>query len=234
MRNLPAIAFVFLCLISCATKQTEETKKEVKNKELTVEKPLPPPPPVMDVSVLAEMPYEEVFNDSNYIQYMSAERLGIEPLNNLGQAYNTKKPIVKIESCDNYEVAELTHSMPYLVPEAAELLDEIGSEFNKMVQQKGGRKGNRILVTSVLRSPYSVKRLMKVNKNAVDSSTHKFATTFDIAYNSFACPDSGGSLAASKLKQILAEVLINKRNEGKCFVKYELKSPCFHITVNKP
>ena len=235
MRNLPVIAIVSLLLAGCVSKPSEGESAKMSNsdsKGVREEKPRPPKPPKYDLRVL-EMPYEEVFNDSNYIQYMSAERLGIDPLTSLGHAYNTRRPLVKIESGENYEVAELTHSMPYLVPEAAELLDEIGSEFNRLVAKKGGKSGNKIIVTSVLRSPYTVKKLMKVNRNAVDSSTHKFATTFDIAYNNFACPDSGGSLPASKLKDILAEVLLNKRNEGKCFIKYEIKSPCFHITVNK-
>lgn len=241
MRKLPILAVVALITVGCVSRhpsdrneqryeiEAEETPREDSRKE----KPLPPKPPVMDLSALNE-PFDIVFNDSNYIQYMSAERLGIDPMYNLSEAYNTRRPLVRIASSENYVVDELTHSMPYLVPEAADLLNEIGEDFNKLVEKNGGVKGNRIIVTSVLRSPYTVKKLRKVNRNAVDSSTHMFATTFDIAYNNFACPEGGGAMNASKLKNILAEVLLTKRNEGKCFVKYEKKSPCFHITVNKP
>lgn len=178
--------------------------------------------------------YDEIFNDSNYLQYQSAERLGIDPIFTLADAYNTRRPLIKIESGDLYEVDELTHSMPYLVPEAARLLDEIGEEFGNTLLQRGGDpEANRIIVTSVLRSPYTVRKLRRVNRNAVDSSTHMFGTTFDIAWNHFHYPDSSRSVDAVVLKGILAEVLKKKRDEGKCLVKFEKKSPCFHITVNK-
>lgn len=242
MRKLPAIAIASLLLAACSSKSHDEAPDKAlsevlcSNDEAYKDKedlPAPPPPPVMDASVLKSIPYAEVFNDSNYLQYMSAERLGIDPLYSLRDAYRTRRPIVKIKSGDSYEVAPLTHSMPFLVPEAAELLEEIGRDFRKLVVKNGGKDVDRIVVTSVLRSPYTVKKLRRVNANAVDSSTHKFATTFDIGYNKFACKDSTASLGGLKLKQILAEVLLAKRNEGKCFVKYEIKSPCFHITVNK-
>lgn len=179
-------------------------------------------------------PYHEVFNDSNYLQYAHAERLGIDPIHSLYGAYNTRRPLVRIESGDNYQIDELTHSMPYLVPEAATLLDDIGREFGDVLEERGGDRGaNKILVTSVLRSPYTVKRLRRVNRNAVDSSTHMFGTTFDIAWNHFHYPDSSKSVDPVVLKGILAEVLARKRAEGRCLVKYERKSPCFHITVVK-
>lgn len=235
MKNLPALAIAVLLLAGCAAKPTEEKKESVAKPEPIEEKhkPAPPRPEVMDLSVLKTTPYDVVFNDSNFLQYMSAERLGIDPIYTLGEAYNTRRPLVKIESGEYYTIPELTHSMPFLVPEAAELLDEIGQEFSEAVVKKGGKKGNKFYVTSVLRSPYTVKKLRRVNSNAVDSSTHMFATTFDIGYNNFVMPDSGGALGAGRLKEILAEVLLQKRNEGKCYVKYEKKSPCFHITVNK-
>lgn len=178
--------------------------------------------------------YSEVFNDSNYIQYRHAERLGIDPLRSLHDAYNTRRPLVRIESGDHYQVDELRHSMPYLVPEAALLLDEIGDEFGSLLEERGGdRENNRIIVTSVLRSPYTVRKLRRVNRNAVDSSTHMFGTTFDISWNNFHYPDSTEAVDAVVLKGILAEVLLKKRSEGRCLVKFERKTPCFHITVTR-
>lgn len=176
--------------------------------------------------------YDEVFNDSNYIQYQSAENWGIDPIYTVSDAYNTRRPLVKIESGEYYQLDNLTHSMPFLVPEAASLLDEIGKEFGDVLEERGGeREYNRLIVTSLLRSPYTVRKLRRVNRNAVDSSTHMFATTFDIAYNNFYYPDSLHTVNSGVLKGILAEVLLKKREEGKCWVKYEKKTPCFHITV---
>lgn len=175
-------------------------------------------------------PLEEFFNDSNYRQYAFAEKVGIDPLNSLSDIYYSKKPLVEIKTNDLYEVQELTHSFPYLVPEAAWLLEDIGAAFIDTLRNRGV-DGYKLIVTSALRSPYLVKKLQKQNINAVDSSTHKFATTFDIAYNGFRCLDPNRTLRSEDLKQVLAEVLSDMRSRGRCLVKYEVKTPCFHITV---
>lgn len=176
--------------------------------------------------------FDEIFNDSNYRQYEYAEKLGIHPLETLGDTYHTSRPLVKIRSGEAYHLLELTHSMPYLVPEAAWLLEDIGYAFIDSLKNRGA-SGYLIEVSSVLRSPYQVKRLRRVNKNAVDSSTHKFGTTFDIAYNNFHNTDPNEFVNPADLKQVLAEVLYDMRRQGRCMVKYEKKSPCFHITVTK-
>lgn len=177
--------------------------------------------------------YAEVFNDSNYVQYAAAERLGIDPIESLEHAYRTKRPILKVKSCENYKIDSLTHSVPYLVPEAASLLADIGKAFGDTLQKRGGDRHNRLIVTSLLRTPRTVKRLRRVNRNAVDSSTHVFATTFDISWSHFDCPEGATPARDEILKGILAEVLLDMRSRGRCYVKYEQKSPCFHITVRK-
>lgn len=175
----------------------------------------------------------EYFNDSNYVQYAAAEQMGIVPIATLREAYFNRRPLVEIASGEHYTVDKLTHSMPYLVPEAARLLDDIGAAFTKSARNKSGKDGYKVVVTSVLRTPASVRSLMRVNKNAVDSSTHKFATTFDLSWSRFDVPDTTNSLSSEQLKMILAEVLSRMRADGRCYVKYEKKSPCFHITVTK-
>ncbi|MDE6230024.1 MAG: hypothetical protein K2M37_00205 [Muribaculaceae bacterium] len=172
----------------------------------------------------------DVFNDSNKYQYIFAERVGIRPMASVTDAYFTSKPIVKITSCDLYTVDSLTHSMPYLVPEAAALLADIGRGFRDSLKSRGA-DGYRIRVTSLLRTPHTVKRLRRINRNATDSSTHQFATTFDISYTRFDCFDSSRVVVQEDLKNLLAEVLWDLRRKERCLVKYERKSPCFHITT---
>ena len=89
----------------------------------------------------------------------------------------------------------------------------------------------RIRVTSVLRTPESVARLRRSNKNAVDSSVHQLGTTIDISYARFAADSDRIPRSASDLKSLLAEVLLAMREEGKCWVKMEYKQPCFHISA---
>ncbi len=174
----------------------------------------------------------EVFNDSNHYQLEHARRLGIEPISHLGQFYNTRRPLVKIATNKDFAVDELKHSFPYLVPEAAKLLHDIGRNFQDSLKARNG--GNyRIIVTSVLRTPGTVKRLRRVNGNATQESTHQYATTFDITYTRFEAVDGKEVNSQGDLKNILAEVLHDLHQQGRCMVKYERKSPCFHITVVK-
>ena len=172
----------------------------------------------------------EVFNDSNYLQLEHAERLGITPVTDLRSLYRTRRPLVKIENNKDFTIDKLTHSFPFLVPEASRLLHDIGRTFRDSLIARGG-KDYRIVVTSVLRTPASVKKLRRVNRNAVENSTHQYATTFDITYNRFSAPDGRTFVASTELKALLAEVIYNLQQEGRCCVKYEVKSPCFHITV---
>lgn len=174
----------------------------------------------------------DVFNDSNYQQLAHAERLGIRPVSSLRSLYRNRRPLVKVTTNKDFMVEELTHSYPFLVPEASKLLHDIGKNFSDSVAARGGGK-YRIIVTSVLRTPATVKRLKRVNGNAVEQSTHQYGTTFDITYNRFDSPADGKTVASEDMKNILAEVIHNLRAQGRCLVKFERKSPCFHITVTK-
>jgi len=176
--------------------------------------------------------YREVFNDSNKFQYAHAERLGIVPITDLRSAYFTNRPIVKITDTDLYIVDELQHSVPFLVPEAAQLLTDIGEAFRDSLSKKRLPR-YRLKVTSLLRTPATVKRLRRVNRNATDSSAHQFATTFDISYYGFSEVGSRTNTGVRGLKEQLAEVLYDFRSRNRCMVKYEVKSSCFHITVIK-
>lgn len=170
------------------------------------------------------------FNDSNDLHITAAEKIGITPITSLREAYFTSKPLVRVETCEDFVVDSLTHSMPFLVPKAAELLHTIGKNFNDSVQKRGG-KGVRMKVTSLLRTDRNVKKLRRRNRNSTDSSAHRYATTFDITYSKFAYDDSTRIAHQGDLKNILGEVLKDLRDEGKCFVKYEYRQPCYHITT---
>ena len=177
-------------------------------------------------------PLGRVFNDSNYLQLEAARRLGINPLEDLGDYYFTGRPLVKVNNNPHYHIDSLRHSLPYLVPEAANLLDKIGKNFIDSLHSRGG-DSYTIKVTSLLRTPESVGRLRRVNINATDSSTHQYATTFDISYTNFYCLDENRQINQGDLKNLLGEVLNELREQGLCYVKYEHKTGCFHVTVRK-
>lgn len=174
-------------------------------------------------------PLRLVLNDSNAKQLDAARKIGVDPIEDIRGAYRTKRPLVKIESCGNYEVDNLRHSLPFLVPEAAKLLNDIGREFNDSLKARGG-DGYRIKVTSMLRTPHTVKKLRRVNINATETSTHQFATTFDISYTKFHKYGEEAEIHDGDLKNLLAEILNNMRLKGRCYVKFERQTSCFHIT----
>ncbi len=174
----------------------------------------------------------EVFNDSNFVHLRDASKIGIEPLSTMHSFWTMRRPLVKIATCPDFVLDKLTHSRPFLVPEGAEMVHEIGRRFRQTVKSRGGGD-YRIKVTSVLRTPESVRRLRRVNANALDTSVHQMGTTVDIAYNKFVATEGTRPNNFEQLKGVLAEVLDDMRNEGKIWVKYEIKQPCFHITVRE-
>lgn len=179
-----------------------------------------------------DAPWPVIFNDSNKYQYPFAEKYGITPIEDVGHAFYTDKPLVRIAANKKYGLEELTHSFPYLVDNAAELLADIGQQFIDELR-KEGISGYRMKVTSLLRTSYSVGKLRRVNINATDSSAHKFGTTFDISYLAFV-EDPGATPAdPGRLKTALAKTLFDMRRQERCMVKYESKTHCFHVTVTK-
>lgn len=174
----------------------------------------------------------KVFNDSNHVHLAEAVKLGTGIIHDIDEAWRLERPLVEIKSCREYYVDRLTHSYPYLVPEAADLLGEIGRRFNDSLDARGG--GNyRIKVTSVMRTPATVKRLRRVNRNASDSSAHQFGTTFDISYSRFICDSISVNRSFEDLKNLLGEILYDLREEGRCYVKFERRQSCFHITTRE-
>lgn len=179
--------------------------------------------------------YRRTFGDLNATQLKAARAFGVAPVASRREAERMKGKLVRIAGNDWYAVDSLTHSIPYLVPRASALLDTIGANFLDSLAAKG-LNPNRILVTSVLRTEEDVKRLRRRNVNASKNSCHAYGTTFDVSWKRFVkVEDEAGrplqDVGADTLKMVLAEVLRDVRRADKCYVKYELKQGCFHITV---
>lgn len=179
--------------------------------------------------------YKRSFNDLNAVQLKAAKSLGIKPVADRDAASELMGRLTEIKSCEHYEVDSLTHSIPFLVPRASALLDTIGHAFLDSLENKG-LNPNKVIVTSVLRTKDDVKRLRRRNMNASSNSCHSYGTTFDISWKRFAkVEDPEGrpmqDVGADTLKLVLSEVLRDMRKSERCYVKYELKQGCFHITV---
>ena len=172
----------------------------------------------------------KVFNDSNYIHLGVARKYGITPIMKLSDAWNLKVPVIRVVPTETYYIDKLTYSLPYLVPRAKKLLDDIAQTWKDSLTARGGGD-YRLKVTSMLRTPATIKKLRRRNTAAVDSSAHQYGTTFDISFVKFVCDNPSTLRTAEDLKNLLAEVLYDLREEGRCYVKYEHKQGCFHITT---
>lgn len=175
------------------------------------------------------------FPDLQDVQIASARKYGVRPVRNRAEAELRKKELVYVGSSPYYKIDPgMCSSIPYLVPQAAVLLETIARNYLDSLHAKGIPL-HKVLVSSILRTEDDVRRLMRTNPNASPESCHRYGTTFDIAYNRYhtvAPPDEERrEVRNDTLKWILAEVLRDVREEGMCHIKYEVKQGCFHITV---
>lgn len=179
--------------------------------------------------------YTNCFPDLQDAQILSARKHGIRPVKNRTEAEHRKKELVYIGSNPYYKIDPgMCRSIPYLVPQAATVLETIARNYLDSLHVKGVPL-HKIMVSSVLRTEDDVRKLMRVNTNASPESCHRYGTTFDITYNRYhtiAPPhEQRRAVQSDTLKWILAEVLRDVREEGMCHIKYEVKQGCFHITV---
>lgn len=172
--------------------------------------------------------FKAEFPDSQSVQIVAAERWGVRPVQNREDAEERKKELVYVGESPYWHVDRLFSSIPYLVPRAAVLLQDIGQAFYDSLYNKG-IPFNQLIVTSLLRSMDDVAKLQRHNPNATERSCHLFGTTFDICYNRYHPVTQ--PVRDDTLKWVLSEVLRDKRNEGRCYIKYEVKQGCFHMTV---
>lgn len=179
--------------------------------------------------------YKRSFGDLNDVQLATAKKIGIRPMETREDAEEMAGRLVEIAPCELYDMDSLTHSIPYLIPKASALLDTLGANFLDSLENKG-LNPNRIIVTSVTRTKDDVKRLRRTNMNASLKSCHFYGTTFDVSWKRFEkVEDPDGrpmqDVSADTLKLVLSEVLRDLRKADRCYVKYELRQGCFHITA---
>lgn len=180
--------------------------------------------------------FGNAFPDQNDVQLVAAQKYGVQPVHDRNDAERRKKELVYVGSNPYFFVDRLNNSIPYLVPRASVLLQDIGRSFFDSLQVKGIPL-HKIIVTSVLRSKADVEKLRGKNGNATQNSCHLYGTTFDICYNRYkTVEDPDGprrrQVRNDTLKWVLSEVLNDVRKHNRCYVKYEVHQGCFHITVN--
>lgn len=178
--------------------------------------------------------FGNTFPDQQDVQIQAANKYGVNPVQNREEAEHSKGKLVYVGSNPFFYVDKLNSSIPYLVPRASVLLQDIGRAYFDSLQIKGIPL-HKIIVTSILRTKDDVAKLRTRNGNATENSCHLYGTTFDVCYNRYkqiqTRQQPRRQVQNDTLKWVLSEVLRDMRDRNRCLVKYEVKQGCFHITV---
>lgn len=178
--------------------------------------------------------FGNTFPDQQDVQIQAANQFGVSPVQNRDEAEHSKGKLVYVGSNPYFYVDKLNNSIPYLVPRASVLLQDIGRAYYDSLQIKGIPL-HKVIVTSILRTKEDVAKLRTRNGNATENSCHLYGTTFDVCYNRYKTVQTAQAprrkVQNDTLKWVLSEVLRDFREKNRCYVKYEVKQGCFHITV---
>lgn len=180
--------------------------------------------------------YKRCFPDLQDVQMVAAQQWGVPAIADREEAEMRKTELVFVGANPYFDIdSRMNLSIPYLVPRAGVLLQRIGRSFMDSLCVKG-LPMHKLIVTSVLRTDDDVKKLQRRNLNAMEQSCHRHGTTFDIAYGRYSpveTPETPAqrTVGDDTLKWVLSEVLRDFREQGSCYIKYEQKQGCFHITV---
>jgi hypothetical protein len=137
--------------------------------------------------------------------------------------YVGNQTLVEANSGLGYRVDKLTHSHPYMTPEAKKVLEELGKTFQA---NEGGE--SYFTVSSVTRTMDQQKKLYRRNRNATSgNSSHSYGVSFDISYIRF----NGKKAFNFKAQKQLEAVLNYFQETNKIYVIKERKQNCYHITV---
>ncbi len=159
-----------------------------------------------------------------------------------------------------YTVKVLEHSSPFVTPETARLLAEVGRRFQAALAERG-LPPLKYTISSVTRTAASQAALAEINRNATSGrSSHEFGTTVDIVYTKYQyAPRAEDRLDAplprldapltgllhaqydalaqgywEHLAGLMGRVLLEMQREQKVVVLLESRQPVFHITLWNP
>jgi hypothetical protein len=137
--------------------------------------------------------------------------------------------LVEMQSGTGFIIEEMSHSYPYLTKESRDLLVEIGKRFRDKISDTR-LKGSRIKITSMTRTTEKLKRLRVINSNTSVNSPHLYGNAFDISYLRFSTRKLFLTYCDKKfLKEALAQVIWQLREEKKCWATYEIQQNCYHL-----
>jgi hypothetical protein len=139
--------------------------------------------------------------------------------------------LVRIKDANGYIIEQMSHSYPYLTKEGKDLLQEIGKRFREKISDTR-MKGSAFRITSLTRTTEKLRDLRHINSNTSMNSPHLYGNAFDISYIRFTTRKFYVTQCDKKyLKEALAEVIWQLRNERRCWATYETNQNCFHVVA---
>jgi len=175
--------------------------------------------------------YSKKLNDRIPEYSASAKLSGIEKSsdeNDLAEKISAGQ-LFKVRNTSYYKIENMRYSYPYLTGDSKKLLREIGKRFREKIA-KNGLKGSRFIITSMTRTSEMIRDLGKININASENSPHLYGNAFDISYARFSFIKYHITECDRwYMKEALAEVIYQLKEEKKCWATYERKQGCFHV-----
>jgi len=179
--------------------------------------------------------YQQVFsrklNDRIPEYTIYASLTGIEKCEDANDIGNRilSGQLCRVKNGRSFKVEKMAYSYPYLTPDSKKLLDEIAKRFRKKVR-KDGLMGSRFTITSMTRTSENIKDLGKTNINSSENSPHINGNAFDISYSRFLFR----KLYVTEcdkwyMKEALAEIIWQLKEEKRCWATYEKNQGCFHV-----
>jgi hypothetical protein len=164
-----------------------------------------------------------MFQDKIPVHERAYRNEGIIPRKDFDQLRKLIKngTLIEIKTCERYKVESMDASLPCLLPKGVDFIDKLAMEY-KTICDQNNLAYVPFRITSATRSTESVKELMNGNENAIENSVHLKGKTLDISYL-FNKTDSSQ-------KELFIKALSNLKNQGLCYVKYEVNMKCLHIT----
>ena len=144
----------------------------------------------------------------------------------------------------------------FFTKKTVEGLSVLSNRFQKVLRAKAPSLPLvKFAISSATRPAQYQQNLRNVNANASFISSHSYALSFDIFYDSFfvdlpleEVKDSSGALnelrrksgfllgeaMRRQLRAMLAETLLQLQNEGILYAIWEKNQRCYHVTILQP
>jgi hypothetical protein len=175
--------------------------------------------------------YSRRLNDRIVDYSVQAKMRGIEACNDekdLRKRISEGK-LVRVRTGSLYIVDRMNFSSPYVTNDSRILLDEIARRYREKTSRKG-LYGVRFYITSMTRKKDNLKILRRYNSNSSVKSPHLYGNAFDISYKRFSVRKMILTNCDQKfLKDALAEVICELRDEKRCWATYERMQNCYHV-----